>query len=135
RATALALIAMGAMILASDRILWRPLIVWVQRYRVDDSATGPEESSWLLDLVRHSMLFGSHKASALWRAPRRARAATVPLRRGIHRARRILRPRPPPVLLRVAPWALRGMAGALLLALTAGAGLGIYRVGGLLVTL
>jgi NitT/TauT family transport system permease protein len=132
RATALALLAMGIMIVASDRLLWRPLIVWVQKYRMDDSATAPEESSWMLDLLRRSVLW-RQPSSRRWRAPRSARAATMPLRRGIHRARRILRPRS--LLARVAPWAVRLGVGALVLAVAAGAGIGLYRVGGMLVAL
>src|SRR6266446_3688097 len=57
RATALALVAMAVMIVASDRLLWRPLVVWAQKYRLDDSAGGPAEESWILGVLQRSVLW------------------------------------------------------------------------------
>ncbi len=133
-AVALSLAAMGVMILALDRLLWRPLLVWVQRYRVDDSSAGggPEASSWLLDALRRSVLW--RLAPPLrWRAPRPARRATAPLRRRIHTARRALRKLPPSTS-QAARVRRIALAGVLLSAIGA-AMFGLYRVGELLAQL
>src|SRR2546425_2819766 len=122
RATALALVAMAVMIVASDRLLWRPLVVWAQKYRLDDSAGGPEEDSWILDVLRRSVLWRL-RPPVRWRPLRTARKAAVPLRRGIRRARRLLRPR------RAARLAGGLARGALILGLAAlaiGAVVGLY---------
>jgi NitT/TauT family transport system permease protein len=76
-AMALAILAMIAMIVAVDRLFWRPLVVWGQRFRLDDSTGEALETNWLLELLRRSR----------WR--RRTRA----IRRGAARtAERIIRP-------------------------------------------
>src|SRR5438445_10164504 len=68
RATALALVAMAVMIVASDRLLWRPLVVWAQKYRLDESAGGPGGGA----LIR-----GSVQRDVLWRLrPHTHRLAT-----------------------------------------------------------
>jgi len=128
RATALALVAMAAMIVATDRLLWRPLVVWAQKYRLDDSAGAPEEQSWILDVLRRSVLWRL-RPPVRWRPLRSARKATVPLRRGIRRAGRLLRPRRAAVL---AGWLGRVAIIAALGALAIGAAFGLYRVGRLL---
>ena len=53
-AMALAILAMIAMIVAVDRLFWRPLVVWGQRFRLDDSAGEALEANWLLGLLRRS---------------------------------------------------------------------------------
>ena len=76
-AMTLAILAMITMIVAVDRLFWRPLVVWGQRFRLDDSAGEAPETNWLLELLRRSR----------WR--RRTRV----IRRGAARtASRILRP-------------------------------------------
>jgi NitT/TauT family transport system permease protein len=76
-AMALAIGAMVTMIIAVDRLFWRPLVVWGQRFRLDDSGGEAPETNWLLELVRRSG----------WR--RRARAIR---RRTARTARRVVRP-------------------------------------------
>jgi NitT/TauT family transport system permease protein len=131
RATALALVAMAVMIVASDRLLWRPLVVWAQKYRLDDSAGGPAEESWILGVLQRSVLWRL-RPPARWRQLRSARKAAVPLRRGIRRARRLLRPRRAVVLV---GWLARGTLAVALAAVALGASVGLYRVGRLLVHL
>jgi NitT/TauT family transport system permease protein len=46
--------AMTAMIVLLDQLLWRPAVVWSQRFRVEDSAGGVEMTSWFLDWLRRS---------------------------------------------------------------------------------
>jgi len=131
RATALALVAMAVMIVASDRLLWRPLVVWAQKYRLDDSAGGPAEESWILGVLQRSVLWRLRPA-ARWRPPRSARKAALPLRRGIRRARRMLRPRRAVLLVGCLT---RGALVVALAAVALGAVVGLYRVGRLLVHL
>ncbi len=45
-----AVLAMIAIIVALDQLLWRPLTVWVRRYRLEEGGGEPEtDSSWFLD--------------------------------------------------------------------------------------
>src|SRR3989454_4423805 len=55
QAMALAIAAMVIMIVCVDQLLWRPLVVWVEKFRLDESSDGePELSSWVLDLLRRA---------------------------------------------------------------------------------
>jgi len=51
-----AIVAMSAMIVAVDQLLWKPLVAWSQRFRVEDLASSDKPRSWVLDLVRRSPL-------------------------------------------------------------------------------
>lgn len=52
-----AMLAMLAMIVALDQVLWRPVVVWAQKFRVEEGGQGPVASSWMLDLLRKSGVF------------------------------------------------------------------------------
>jgi NitT/TauT family transport system permease protein len=70
RAEAAGLAAMAAMILATDQLVWRPLVAWSARFRLEDTAPGPEPRSWLLDLLGRSRLLRRLTArAARWRPP------------------------------------------------------------------
>src|SRR6266704_27562 len=57
QAMALAIAAMVVMIVCVDQLLWRPLVVWVEKFLLDESSDGePELSSWVLDLLRRARL-------------------------------------------------------------------------------
>src|SRR2546426_1061107 len=81
QAMALAIAAMEAMIVCVDQLLWRPLVVWVEKFRLDESSGGgPAPSSWVLDFLRRARL--PRRAAVLQRrAYRRARRAARPLER------------------------------------------------------
>ena len=51
-----AMVAMVLMIVALDQVLWRPLVVWSLRFRVEESAQAQEASSWMLDWLRRSLI-------------------------------------------------------------------------------
>src|SRR6059036_3224562 len=51
-----AILAMVVMIVAVDQLLWRPLVAWVEKFRLDDSGSGAGASSWFLDLLQRSRL-------------------------------------------------------------------------------
>ncbi len=81
QAMALAIAAMVIMIVCVDQLLWRPLVVWVEKFRLDESSAGEAEpSSWVLDFLRRARL--PRRAALLQlRAYRRARRAARPLER------------------------------------------------------
>jgi NitT/TauT family transport system permease protein len=51
-----AIIAMMLMIIALDQFLWRPLVVWSQKFRLDDAGHGEQMESWFLDFLRRSKI-------------------------------------------------------------------------------
>src|SRR3989442_3877129 len=57
-AMALAILAMTVMIVGVDQLLWRPLVVWVEKFRLDETTggAGGRASSWVLDFLRRARL-------------------------------------------------------------------------------
>jgi NitT/TauT family transport system permease protein len=51
-----ALIAMLLMIVGLDQFLWRPVVVWAQKFRVEEGGSEVNPTSWFLDLLRKSGL-------------------------------------------------------------------------------
>jgi NitT/TauT family transport system permease protein len=86
-----AVLAMMAMIVALDQLLWRPAVVWSQRFRVDEAGQVEATRSWFLDLLRRSRLVRGlgralrrrrrGRARPVRRAPAPLPAATAPARR------------------------------------------------------
>jgi NitT/TauT family transport system permease protein len=72
RAMAAAVLAMVTMIVALDQLLWRPVVVWAQKFRQDEGQGGEAARSWVLDLLRRSRLV---RLARRWRR-RAARSAT-----------------------------------------------------------
>ena len=128
-AMALAILAMILMIVAVDVLLWRPLVVWVEKYRLDESGGGTGVvSSWVLNFLRRARL-PSRAAALRGRAYRTARWAAKPFEGPLRAAA--------PVIVR-APrlaWArpgLRWVGGlVLLVALGTACALGLWRLGDL----
>ncbi|WP_035715759.1 ABC transporter permease [Azorhizobium doebereinerae] len=56
-AVAWSVVAMLAVILIYDQLLFRPLVAWADRFRFEQSAGGPPPQSWVLDLVKRAHLF------------------------------------------------------------------------------
>lgn len=52
-----AVLAMLAVILIYDQLLFRPLVAWADKFRVETSASGTAPSSWLLSAARRTRLF------------------------------------------------------------------------------
>lgn len=48
--------AMIVMIVLIDQLLWRPLVVWSERFRVEESSSPVAQRSWVLDLLRRSRI-------------------------------------------------------------------------------
>ena len=96
--------AMTLMIVAVDQVLWRPVVVWAQKFRVEEGGTQERMSSWFLNLLRRSRLIAVLRW--LWRRLRTRLAG-----------RRVPPPGPGPTVEQVAgrrpaPW-----LGVILLAL------------------
>jgi len=51
-----ALLAMAIMIIGLDQLLWQPLAVWAQRFRMEESAVALPTRSWFLDWLRRTRL-------------------------------------------------------------------------------
>ncbi len=51
-----AVLAMAAMIVALDQLLWRPVVVWAQKFRVEESGQTEAMESWFLDFLRRSQI-------------------------------------------------------------------------------
>jgi NitT/TauT family transport system permease protein len=128
-AMVLAILAMIAMIVAVDRLFWRPLVVWGQRFRLDDSSGEAPATNWLLDLLGRSRL-PWHTRRLSRQAARSVRRATLPLRRPLASANRALRRLPVPNP--GAPLALRIGGLAALAALAIGGAWGAWKLFGLI---
>jgi NitT/TauT family transport system permease protein len=51
-----AVLAMLLMIVALDQLLWRPVVVWSQKFRVEEGGEQPEMTSWFLNWLRRSRI-------------------------------------------------------------------------------
>ena len=60
-----AIAAMTLMIVAVDQVLWRPVVVWAQKFRVEEGGNQERMTSWFLNLLRRSRLVAA--LQGLWR--------------------------------------------------------------------
>jgi NitT/TauT family transport system permease protein len=60
-----ALAAMAIMIVGLDQLLWRPVVVWAQKFRVEEGGQAEAATSWFLTALRRSRLVAG--LSAAWR--------------------------------------------------------------------
>ena len=79
-----AILAMVIMIVFLDQVIWRPVVVWAQRFRVEDTSQGDVPRSWLLRLLRRSRLIRWMEARRVHRkhalGPRAARTKKLVLK-------------------------------------------------------
>jgi NitT/TauT family transport system permease protein len=54
-----AILAMVLMIVALDQLLWRPVVVWAQKFRVEEGGAVLVQTSWFLNWLRRSILLAS----------------------------------------------------------------------------
>jgi NitT/TauT family transport system permease protein len=52
-----AVVAMVAMIVAVDQLFWRPIVVWSDRFKMEETAEAEKASSWVMSLLQHSVLY------------------------------------------------------------------------------
>ncbi|ASL43146.1 Bicarbonate transport system permease protein CmpB [Burkholderia sp. AD24] len=50
------ILAMTVVILAYDQFLFRPLVAWADKFRMENTSSGNAPESWLLDLIRRTHL-------------------------------------------------------------------------------
>lgn len=50
------IVAMSVIILAYDQLMFRPLVAWADKYRMEDTAGADAPESWLLNLIRRTHL-------------------------------------------------------------------------------
>ena len=119
RAMLLAILAMTLVIIALDRVLWRPLVVWAERFRIEEGGHRETGRSLVLDLLRRSRLVaGMERFLARSHALRRRPSAAAPRAAGTPDERRRL------VL-------VTGLRVVLGVALFLGLGIGALRLSGL----
>ncbi len=89
RAMTGAIVAMIVMIVVVDQLLWRPLVAWGDRFKIEDVAAGEAPRSWALDLLRRSEIVRKLGELLHGDAPRIRKAlrieppaASVPEKRG-----------------------------------------------------
>src|ERR1700735_2122786 len=69
--------AMTVVILAYDQLLFRPLVAWADKFRMETTSSGRAPESWLLDLLRRTRLIHRGLVPIGWLF---ANAARFPLR-------------------------------------------------------
>jgi NitT/TauT family transport system permease protein len=47
-----AIVAMVAMIVGVDQLVWRPALAWAQKFKMEEAAAATVQRSWVLDLLR-----------------------------------------------------------------------------------
>ncbi|APW40108.1 sulfonate ABC transporter permease [Rhodoferax koreense] len=57
RAAAWAVLAMLALILASDQLVWRPLLVWADKFKIELTESSVAPTSWVHALLRGTYVF------------------------------------------------------------------------------
>jgi len=57
-AIGLGVLAMVVMIVALDQLLWRPVVAWAKKFRVEEGGAQEETTSWFLNWLRRSRLIG-----------------------------------------------------------------------------
>jgi NitT/TauT family transport system permease protein len=71
------ILAMTVVILAYDQFLFRPLVAWADKFRMENTSSGNAPESWLLDLMRRTRLIHRGLVPMGWLF---ANAARLPLR-------------------------------------------------------
>ena len=57
-AALLAVVAMLALILVSDQLIWRPLLAWADKFKMELTESGLSPTSWVYKLLRGTVVFG-----------------------------------------------------------------------------
>ncbi|CCD29067.1 Nitrate/sulfonate/bicarbonate ABC transporter [Candidatus Glomeribacter gigasporarum BEG34] len=79
------IVTMIAVILIYDQCLFRPLVAWADKFRLENTDTGSAPSSWLLDLIQRTRLIRRALVPASRLFARIARMRIRPIGRGIKR--------------------------------------------------
>jgi NitT/TauT family transport system permease protein len=79
-----AIVAMIVMIVVVDQFFWRPIVVWSQKYKIEESADADKPQSWVLALLAHSRIY--NVLSRLFGHRRHHAAVVMPSASGEHAA-------------------------------------------------
>jgi len=71
------ILVMSLVILAYDQLLFRPLVAWADKFRMENTASATAPESWLLDLIRRTRLINQLLKPMGWIL---ATTARVPVR-------------------------------------------------------
>jgi NitT/TauT family transport system permease protein len=71
------ILTMTVVIIAYDQLLFRPLVAWADKFRMETSSSGDAPESWLLDLIRRTRLIHRGLVPLGWFF---AHAARIPFR-------------------------------------------------------
>jgi NitT/TauT family transport system permease protein len=77
RAAVYAIIAMIVTIVVIDQLLWRPLVAWAEKFKLEQTEGKDGPTSWVLDLLQRSYVlawFSANVGSAFGRVSKRASA-------------------------------------------------------------
>jgi NitT/TauT family transport system permease protein len=91
-----AILAMTLMIVGLDQLLWRPIVVWAQKFRTEEGAGASDDSSWFLDLLRRSRFLVFLERLRRLRADRALDRAAAPVAAADTSAQPIPNASPPP---------------------------------------
>ncbi len=58
-------VAMILVIVLCDQVVWRPIVVWSQRFKLEDTASADQPKSWVLQMLKHSGLL--HAIGGWWK--------------------------------------------------------------------
>ena len=53
-----AVVAMAVMIIGTDRLIWWPLVIWSRKFKLEDTASGPMETTMIQRILARSSLLG-----------------------------------------------------------------------------
>jgi len=59
-----AIVAMAVMIISMDRLIWWPLVIWSRKFKIEDTASGPMETTFVQRLLSRSHIVGALAAPA-----------------------------------------------------------------------
>ncbi len=111
RAAVYAIVAMIITIVVLDQVLWRPLVAWAEKFKLEQTEGKDSPTSWMLNLLRRSYVLAwlsNHVGRGFGNASQRASLLTSDLTQAI--SGRI--PTPVKALLRIAVWALTAIGVA-----------------------
>jgi NitT/TauT family transport system permease protein len=105
RAAVYAIVAMIVTIVIIDQLVWRPLVAWAEKFKLEQTEAKDAATSWVLDFLHRSNALGwlsNHVARALGRLSQRASILGADLTQTISGHT----PMPVKVSLRVAMWTI-----------------------------
>lgn len=111
RAAIYAIVAMIITIVVVDQLLWRPLVAWAEKFKLEQTESRDNPTSWVLDLLQRSYVlpwFSNHVGHVLGNFSQRASMLTSDMAQTV--AART--PDPVKTLLRFALWAFTAIGVA-----------------------